>query len=186
MPRTIPTLAAILAGLTIAAPAAPATRAEDHVDTYSSDLTAALAQERYYMGSGDPTPARNAARPKIPPDVTKALAQERYYMGSGDPTPARDAARPKTPSDVTRALAQERYYMGSADATSITPATAPEIRAVDPPITPSAAAEIRTDDGIIRLPLILATSGALIIGLATGSGLHLLHARRRQATRTAT
>ena len=161
MPRTIPILAAVLAALTIAAPAAPATPAEDPVDTHSPDLTAALAQER-------------------------------YYMGSADPTPPQDAARPKTPSDVTTALAQERYYMGSADATSITPArrkrrpkSAPG-GGVDPPITPSAAAEIRTDDGIIRLPLILAISGALIIGLATGSGLHLLHARRRQATHMAT
>ena len=115
MPRTIPILAAVLAALTIAAPAAPATPAEDPVDTHSPDLTAALAQER-------------------------------YYMGSADPTPPQDAARPKTPSDITTALAQERYYMGSADATSITPAAAPEIRAVDPPITPSAAAEIRTDE----------------------------------------
>ena len=92
-------------------------------------------------------------------------------MGSDDSTPARDAARPKTPSDITRALAQERYYMGQGDPT---------------PITPSAAPEIRTDEGLARLPFILAICGALIIGLATGSGLHLLHLRRRHATSTAT
>jgi hypothetical protein len=54
------------------------------------------------------------------------------------------------------------------------------------PITRSALPEIRTDDGIGQLPFILAMSGALIIGLATGSGLQLLHARPRHATGPAT
>jgi hypothetical protein len=92
---------------------------------------------------------------------------ELWAPGAYPPPPwvqPRDATRPKTPSDITRALAQERYYSSYGDPTRI---------------TRSAAPEIRTDDGIARLPFILAISGALIIGLATGSGLHLLHVRRR-------
>jgi hypothetical protein len=165
MPRTIPTLAAVLAALTIAAPAASATPADDAGDTWSPAATTSSPDHDLRSVT------RNAARRKTPSDISRALAQERYYMGSDNSTPARHAVRPKTPSDVTTALAQERYYMGPDDAT---------------PITPSASPEIRADDGIASLLFILAISGALIIGLATGSGLHLLHVRRRHATSIAT
>jgi hypothetical protein len=40
-----------------------------------SDVTAALAQERYYTSYGQ--------RPETPSDVTAALAQERYYTSYG-------------------------------------------------------------------------------------------------------
>jgi hypothetical protein len=143
MPRTIPTLTAVLAALMIASPA-PAMPADDPVD-----------------------PSRPAAT--IAPPKQDPWAPGAYPPPPWVPRP--DAARPNTPSDVTAALAQERSYSSYGDPT---------------PITPSAAPETRTDDGIPRLPFILAISGALMIGLATGSGLHLLHVRRRHATSPAT
>jgi hypothetical protein len=109
----------------------------------------------------------DAAQYPTPSDIARALAQERYY----DPS-ARDAARPKTPSDITAALDQERYYSSYGD---------PE------PLTPKPRApEIRTDDRIAPLPFALAVLVALVVGLAAGSGLQLLRARRRHATGLAT
>jgi hypothetical protein len=43
-----------------------------------------------------------------------------------------------------------------------------------------------TGDGIARLPFLSAVFGALIVGLGAGSGLHLLHVRRRYRTRPVT
>jgi hypothetical protein len=136
MPRTIHTIAAALAALVIAAPTALARPIEDPVGT--SSLAGTTSSPKQDLRSPD---ARDAARPKTRADVTAALAQERYYASYGDPTP-------------------------------ITP--------------PAGAPAIDTGDGIAQLPFILAVSGALIFGLATGSGLHLLHARRRRATSLAT
>ena len=92
----------------------------------------------------------------------------------------RDAARATAPSDQiavrpeteARALAQERYYESYGQPTRPTIAT----RAV--------AAD--TGDGIARLPLLGAVFGALIVVLGAGTGLHLLHARRRHRTRPVT
>ena len=109
MPRTIRNLAAVLAALMVVAPAATATPAD------TSDLTRALAQERYYMGSDNSSPARDAARPKTPSDITRALDQERYYMGQADPTPITPSAPPEIRTD---------------DA-PITPSAVPEIRTED-------------------------------------------------------
>ena len=79
----------------------------------------------------------------------------------------RDAARPDTAGNPTvaaatdAALAQERYYAS-----------------YDQP-TPPPAVVTNAGDGIARLPFVLAVFGALVVGLGAGSGLHLLHARRR-------
>jgi hypothetical protein len=55
--------------------------------------------------------------------------------------------------------------------------------------SPSAGAQASaadSDNGIALLPFLLAISGALFVGLATGSGLHLVRTSRRHATRPAT
>jgi hypothetical protein len=56
-----------------------------------SDVSAALAQERYYMGSDGETAATPAPAPSA---ITRALAEERYYMGSDGETAATPAAAP--------------------------------------------------------------------------------------------
>jgi hypothetical protein len=120
------------------------------------------------------TPADDAVDTSGAAATSSSPDQDLWAPGAYPPppwVPRPDAARPKTPSDLTAALAQERYYSSHGDPS---------------PITPSAEPDIRTDDGIARLPFILAISGALVIGLATGSGLHLLHIRRRHATSPAT
>jgi hypothetical protein len=65
------------------------------------------------------------------------------------------------------ALAQERYYSSYGPAPVTAPSTAP-------------AAD--TSDGIDSLPFVLGLAGALIVGIAAGTGMHLLVVRRRQAT----
>jgi len=42
-----------------------------------------------------------------------------------------------------------------------------------------------TGDGIATMPFVTAVVGALLIGLGAGSGLHLMHVRRRHATELA-
>jgi hypothetical protein len=79
-----------------------------------------------------------------------------------------DAARAKTPSDLTAASAQERYYSSYGEPAPLSPS--------------SGTARVDNGDGIAWLPLVLAVFGALIVGLGAGSGLHLIHARRRQVT----
>jgi len=45
-----------------------------------------------------------------------------------------------------------------------------------------AAPVVATTDGIETLPFALGIAGALIVGLAAGSGLHVMRTRRRHAT----
>jgi hypothetical protein len=173
MPRTIHTLAAAITALVIGAPAAPASAAAEPVSTASTAATTSTAKEH---------PRSPNARYPTPCDIAAALAQEAYYMGKPAPLkPAkrcqrwrntRDAARPKTPSDITAALAQERYYSSYGEPEPLTP--------------PTGAPEIRTHNGIAPAPFVVAVVAALIVGLATGSRLQLLRARRRHATGLAT
>jgi hypothetical protein len=177
MPRTIHTLAAAITALVIGAPAAPGSAAADPVSTPSAAATTSTAREHPRSPN-----ARDAARYPTPCDIAAALAQRAYYMGKSAPLKpakrcqrwrsAQDHARPKTPSDITAALAQERYYSSYGE---------PE------PLTrPTGAAEIRTHNGIAPTPFVVAVVAALIVGIATGSGLQLLRARRRHATGLAT
>jgi hypothetical protein len=71
-----------------------------------------------------------------------------------------------------RALAQERYYASYGKPT--------------PPTMATRTVAADTGDGIAALPFVIALFGALIVGLGAGSGLHLLHTRRRYRTRPAT
>ena len=73
---------------------------------------------------------------------------------------------------VRSALAQERYYASYGKPAPLTR----ETRTV--------AADTR--DEIARLPFVISVVGALIVGLGAGSGLHLLHGRRRHASRLVT
>jgi hypothetical protein len=138
MPRTSPTIAAALAALAIAAPAASATPTDPRqLDMHASTVHKPAAPQQD-LRSPD---AQDAARPTPPADITAALAQERYYSSYGEPEP-------------------------------ITP--------------PASAPTADTGDGIAPLPFMLGLVGALIVGLAAGSGLHQLHVRRRHATGLAT
>jgi hypothetical protein len=132
MPRTIRTIAAALAALVIAAPPAFAMPIDGPVHT--SSLAGTTSVPKQDLRSPD---ARDAAeRPQAPADVTAALAQERYYSSYG-------------PAPVT---------------------------------APSTATAADTSDGIDSLPFVLGLAGALIVGIAAGTGMHLLVVRRRQAT----
>jgi hypothetical protein len=71
-----------------------------------------------------------------------------------------------------RALAQERYYESHGKPT--------------PPTIAARTVPADTTDGIARPALLSAVFGALILGFGAGSGLHLLHVRRRYRTRPAT
>jgi hypothetical protein len=83
---------------------------------------------------------------------------------------SQEAARPDTAGNpnvsgsAAPALAQERYYASYGTPTSLSHTTR------------TVAAD--TDDGIAPLPFGLAVVAALIVGLAAGSGLHILYARR--------
>ena len=98
----------------------------------------------------------------------RALAQERYYESFGKHATTND-------NDTTaedRALAQERHYESYGKPT--------------PPTIATRTVAADTGDGIARLPFLSAVFGALILGLGAGSGLHLLHVRRRYRTRPVT
>ena len=99
-----------------------------------------------------------------PTAADRALAQERYYESYSENAATGDNVTPA----ANPALAQERYYASYGNPTPLTNAT----RTVP----------ADTGDGIARLPFVIALFGALIVGLGAGSGLHLLHARRRHAT----
>ena len=106
--------------------------------------------------------AEVAARPKTSHGVAAALAQERYYSSYDQ-----DA-----PSDATAALAQERYYSSYGE--NVEPLSGPE---------PARLADNR-DEGIAPLPFVISLLGALLVGAAAGSAVHVL--RGRHAARVAT
>jgi hypothetical protein len=55
------------------------------------------------------------------------------------------------------------------------------------PLTkPATTVAADTGDGMVPLPFVLAVLGALGVGLAAGSRLHLIHARRGHSARLAT
>jgi hypothetical protein len=141
-------------------------------------------------------PTALAQAPDIHAPLIKAAEANKQDLRSPD---ARDAARPETagnpnvPTAAERALAQERYYMSqgknAATDNNVTPAAdvAPAEERNATPLT-NATRTVATDtgDGIARLPFAIALLGALSVGLGAGSGLHLVHARRRHATRPVT
>ena len=104
--------------------------------------------------------AQDAARPKTSHGVAAALAQERYYSSYDK----------NVPSDATAALAQERYYSSYGEN-------------VEPLAGPAPVAEA-ADDGIAPLPFVISLLGALIVGAAAASAVHVL--RGRHAARVAT
>ena len=104
--------------------------------------------------------AEDAARPKTSHGVAAALAQERYYSSYDQ-----DA-----PSDATAALAQERYYSSYGENVE--------------PLNSSALVADTRDDGIAPLPFVISLLGALLVGAAAGSAIHVL--RGRHAARVAT
>jgi hypothetical protein len=115
------------------------------------------------------------AMPADGPVSTSSLAGTTSAPGQDLRSPdARDAARPKTPADTTAALAQERYY------SSYGPAQAADVPT--PVLQPASAPAADTGDGIDSLPFVLGLVGALIVGVAAGTGMHTLFVRRRHAT----
>jgi hypothetical protein len=82
------------------------------------------------------------------------------------------AGNPSVTTAAERALAQERYYESFGKPT--------------PPTITTRTVAADTGDGIARLLVLSAVFGALIVGLGAGSGLHLLHVRRRYRTRPVT
>jgi hypothetical protein len=105
------------------------------------------------------------------PDTRDATAAERESTPQDWRTlDTRSAARPAFPpgDNVDRAPAQERSYASDGKPAPLTKAA------------PAVASN--TGDGIASLPFVLAVLGALVVGLGAGSGLHLLHVRRRHAT----
>jgi hypothetical protein len=85
---------------------------------------------------------------------TTGTVFEHLFDPYPEPTSAREAA-----------LAQERAYLATFKPTRLVK-TAPAV-ATD------------SGDGIASLPFALAVFGALVVGLAAGSALQLVHARRR-------
>jgi hypothetical protein len=119
--------------------------------------------------SADPGYSKNATTDdNVTTAADRALAQERYYESFGKHAATDDNVTP----GEDRALAQEHYYE---------PSGKPK-----PPTIATRTVAANSSDGIARLPVLSAVFGALIVGLGAGSGLHLLHVRRRYRTRPVT
>ena len=88
-----------------------------------------------------------------------ARQQDLAHLRAGSPSPELAAAR-----------AQERYYTSYGTPT---------------PLAKPAATVADTDDGIADLPCALSVFGALIIGLGAGSGVQVVHSRRRHSAELA-
>ena len=177
MSRCNTIIAAALAAAALATPSAlaqppdihaglsePAPKAQSKQDLRSPDTRDAARAT-----PSDPSAARpeTAGNPNVTTAADRALAQERYYTSFGE-----DAAADLDVIPVAEAaLAQERYYASYGDPR--------------PPTNATRTVAADTGKGIARLPLVIAVLGALMVALGAGSGLYLLHARRR-ATRLAT
>ena len=123
-------------------------------------LSAALAQERYYMQRTPEATDAGAACGNQDKQECAALAQERHYMGS----------TPETGDDGTPALqAQERYYSSHGE---------PEPLIVSQGPAPS--------DDTPWLAIALAMAAALAIAAASASQLRRLRIRRRRAAQSTT
>ena len=96
--------------------------------------------------------------PAAPPAATGWTLERQH-----DPYP-----EPTSLRDVAGALAQERWYSTYRE-----------------PTAPSRVAATDAGDGIAWAPFALAVFGALVVGMAAGSALHLVHSRRHP-TRLAT
>jgi hypothetical protein len=174
MSRCNTIIAAALAAAALAAPTALAQPPDIHAGLSEP---APQGQTKQDLRSPD---TRDAARATTPSDPNAARPET-----AGNPNVSADAAHSAQAKDDSKnaatddvtpaehaALAQERYYMSYGKPTPLTNATR------------TVAAD--TSDGIAGLPFVIAVFGALIVGLGTGAGLHLLHARRRHATQLAT
>ena len=161
MSRCNPIIAAALAAAALAAPTALAQAPDIH-----AGLSEPVAEGQSKQDLRMPD-TREAARAATDDNVTdaveRALAQERYYESFGRQTTDDNVITPKD-----RALAQERYYSSYGKAA--------------PPTIATRTVAANPGDGIARLHYLSAVFGALIVGLGAGSGLHLLHVRRRYRT----
>jgi hypothetical protein len=171
MPRTIRTIAAALTALVIAAP--PAFAMPIDSPGHPSETTSAPKQD---LRSPD---ARDAAkRPQTPADVTAALAQERYYSSYGDPEPldvtAAQYAASKQPEPAPAS--------GDSEPLDVTAAQYAASKQPEPASAPASVRFADTGDGIDSLSFVLGLVGALIVGVAAGTGMHQLVVRRRHAT----
>ena len=177
MSRCNTIIAAALAAAALAAPTALA----QPPDTRDATRTATPSDARPETAgnpniSADAAPSAQATDDSkhattddnVTPAEDRALAQERYYESFGRHATTDDNV---TPAE-DRALAQERYHASYGEAT--------------PPTIANRTVAADTGDGIARLPFLSAVFGALILGLGAGSGLHLLHVRRRYHTRPVT
>jgi hypothetical protein len=121
-------------------------------------LSAALAQERYYMQSTPETTGAGAACGNQDRQVCAALAQERHYMGG-----TRETGDAGTPA----IQAQERYYSSYGE---------PEPLIVSQSPAPS--------DDTPWLAIALPIAAALAIAAASATQLRRLRIRRRRAARS--
>jgi hypothetical protein len=152
------TLAAALAAAALAAPTALAQPADIHAPLIKPTTE---ANKQDHAARPD-----TAGNPSISA-TNAALAQERYYASYGKPAPLTRAGS-AVADDTDAALAQERYYASHG-------APAPLTKA-------GSAVAADTGDGIAPLPFVIALVGALLVGLAGGSALHIMHVSRRHAT----
>jgi hypothetical protein len=178
MSRCNTVIAAALAAAALAAPTALAQPPDIHaVHAAMSDRNDARPETAGNPNvSADAAPSTRATDDSkhattddhVTPAVERALAQERYYESFGEHATTDDDVTPA----VERALAQERYYESYGKPT--------------PPTNATRTVAADTGDGIARRSVLSAVFGALIVGLGAGSGLHLLHVRRRYRTRPVT
>lgn len=157
MSRCNTIIAAALAAAALAAPTALAQPADIH----SGLSDAADAATRSDHIAARPETAGNGNISDDAAPSAQARDGSRYPTTDGSVSPAEE-----------RALAQERYYESYGKPT--------------PPTIATRTVWTDTGDEISRLPFLSAVFGALIVGLGTGSGLHLLHVRRRYRIRPVT
>jgi hypothetical protein len=107
-----------------------------------------------------------------------ALAQERYYSSYGDPEPldvtAAQYAASKQPEPAPAS--------GDSEPLDVTAAQYAASKQPEPASAPASVRFADTGDGIDPLPFVLGLVGALIVGVAAGTGMHQLVVRRRHAT----
>jgi hypothetical protein len=175
MSRCNTIIAAALAAAALAAPTALAQPSDIHAGLSEPAPEGHSKQDLRMPDTRDAaraaTPSdRNAARPET-------AGNPNISAGVEHPAQASDDDKHTTTDDnVTaaedRALAQERHYESYGKPT--------------PPTIATRTVAADTGDGIARLPFLSAVFGALILGLGAGSGLHLLHVRRRYRARPVT
>ena len=175
MSRCNTIIAAALAAAALAAPTALAQPPDIHAGLSEP---APKGQSKQDLRMPDTRDAARAATPSDRNDTRPETAGNPNVSADAAPSAQAtdDSKHATTDDNVTpaaeRALAQERYYESFGKPT--------------PPTIATRTVAADTGDGIARLPVLSAVFGALIVGLGAGSGLHLLHVRRRYHTRPVT